>query len=102
MVLLQLKYLCTAARLENFSRAAKFHNIPQSAISKTIAQLERELGVQLFARNGNRVTLNERGKLFCREVSRALGFSGPSYFSRIFKEKMGVAPSDLQKSQTRR
>ncbi|MBQ8174012.1 MAG: LysR family transcriptional regulator [Clostridia bacterium] len=76
MELLQLKYLCTAARFENFSRAAKFHNIPQSAISKTIAQLERELGTQLFTRNGNRVTLNERGKLFCREVSRALGILG--------------------------
>lgn len=76
MELLQLKYLCTAARFENFSRAAKFHNIPQSAISKTIAQLERELGTQLFTRNGNRVALNERGKVFCREVSRALGILG--------------------------
>ncbi len=81
MELLQLKYLCTAARFENFSRAAKFHNIPQSAISKTIAQLERELGVQLFTRNGNRVTLNERGKLFCREVSRALGILGDAVSS---------------------
>ncbi|MBQ8859101.1 MAG: LysR family transcriptional regulator [Clostridia bacterium] len=76
MDLLQLKYLCTAARFENFSRAAKFHNIPQSAISKTIAQLERELGAQLFDRNGNRVTLNERGKRFCHEVSRALSILG--------------------------
>ncbi len=76
MELLQLKYLCTAARFENFSRAAKFHNIPQSAISKTIAQLERELGAQLFDRNGNRVTLNERGKRFCRDVGRALSILG--------------------------
>ncbi len=73
MELLQLKYLCTAARLENFSRAAKHHSIPQSAISKTIAQLERELGVQLFLRNGNRVTLSDSGKKFCREVETALG-----------------------------
>ncbi len=76
MELLQLKYLCTAARFENFSRAAKFHNIPQSAISKTISQLERELGTQLFVRNGNRVTLNERGKRFCTEVGRALAILG--------------------------
>jgi DNA-binding transcriptional LysR family regulator len=72
MELLQLKYLCTAARLENFSRAARHHNIPQSAISKTIAQLERELGVQLFVRNGNRVSLSEAGRKFCREVQRSL------------------------------
>ena len=62
MELLQLKYLCTAARLENFSRAARHHNIPQSAISKTIAQLERELGVQL----------SEAGRRFCREVQKSL------------------------------
>ena len=72
MELLQLKYLCTAARLENFSRAARHHNIPQSAISKTILQLERELGVQLFIRTGNRVKLSEAGRAFCREVQRAL------------------------------
>ncbi len=72
MELLQLKYLCTAARFENFSRAARYHNIPQSAISKTVAQLERELGVQLFIRVGNRVTVSEAGKKFCREVGRAL------------------------------
>lgn len=72
MELLQLKYLCTAARYENFSRAAKHHNIPQSAISKTVAQLERELGVKLFLRHGNRVALSEAGRRFCAEVQTSL------------------------------
>lgn len=72
MELLQLRYLCTAARYENFSRAARHHNIPQSAISKTIAQLERELGVELFVRKGNRVALSEAGERFCRTVQSAL------------------------------
>lgn len=72
MELLQLRYLCTAARYENFSRAARHHNIPQSAISKTVAQLERELGVRLFLRKGNRVVLSDAGKKFCREVQEAL------------------------------
>lgn len=76
MELLQLKYLCTAARMENFSRAARHHNIPQSAISKTILQLERELGVQLFIRTGNRVALSEAGRRFCREVQRSLDILG--------------------------
>ncbi len=72
MELLQLKYLCTAARYENFSRAAKHHNIPQSAISKTVAQLERELGIKLFLRHGNRVALSEAGRRFCAEVQTSL------------------------------
>ena len=76
MELLQLRYLCTAARYENFSRAARHHNIPQSAISKTIAQLERELGVRLFLRKGNRVTLSDAGKKYCREVQQALDILG--------------------------
>ena len=76
MELLQLRYLCTAARYENFSRAARHHNIPQSAISKTIAQLERELGTRLFLRKGNRVMLSEAGKKFCREVQAALDLLG--------------------------
>ncbi len=76
MELLQLRYLCTAARTENFTRAAKYHNIPQSAISKTISQLEKELGVQLFVRSGNRVILSEAGRRFCREVQRALDLLG--------------------------
>lgn len=76
MDLLQLRYLCTAARYENFSRAARHHNIPQSAISKTVAQLERELGIPLFVRKGNRVVISDRGKIFCRRVQAALDLLG--------------------------
>ena len=72
MELLQLQYFLTAAREENFSHAARRHFIPQSAMSKTIANLEAELGVQLFERRGNRVFLNERGARFRVHVEAAL------------------------------
>lgn len=39
----------------------------------------------------------EMGELNVAACSRALEFSSPSYFSRLFKEKIGVAPSSLQK-----
>ena len=64
MELLQLQYFCSAAELENFTAAAKRHFIPQSAVSITVRRLEEELGVRLFDRAGNRVTLNEDGKRF--------------------------------------
>ena len=55
MELLQLRYFCTVARLQNISQAAAFHEIPQPAMSKTISKLEKELGAELFARRKNRI-----------------------------------------------
>lgn len=73
MELLQLKYFCTAARLQSMTRAAEMYHVPQSAISVTVARLEAELGVRLFDRAGNRVYLNEKGKAFLAQTERALG-----------------------------
>ena len=51
-----------AAELGSFSRAASFFNLPQSNVSRQIAQLEDELGARLFHRNGRGVTLSEVGQ----------------------------------------
>lgn len=72
MELLQLKYFRAAAEYENFSRAAALYNVPQSSISKTIANLEQELGYKLFSRSGKRVVLNNFGQAFLAKVDLAL------------------------------
>lgn len=72
MELLQLRYFCHAAHTGNFSKAAEELGIPQPAISRTIATLEKELGCKLFDRTGKRVTLNEQGKFFLHEVEKSL------------------------------
>lgn len=72
MELLQLRYFIEAAETENFSRVAAAHLLPQSAISHTIARLERELGAKLFDRQGKHVSLNAKGKIFYDRVSAAL------------------------------
>ncbi len=72
MELLQLTYFCDAASTQNFSRTAKQFNVPPSNISQSVKRLEEELGVELFTRRANRVTLNSRGEAFYREVSAAL------------------------------
>ena len=72
MELLQLKYFRAAANCGNFSRAAELVGVPQSAISKTIANLERELGYLLFTRSGKHVQLNNYGRLFLAGVDMAL------------------------------
>lgn len=71
--LLQLRYFETVARLESMTRAAEYHMVPQSAMSQTVARLEKELGVKLFEREKQRIRLNENGRAFLDTVSSALG-----------------------------
>ena len=72
MELLQLRYFKAAAELENFSAVAEKYYVPQPSISATIKKLENELGVQLFDRNGKRITLNSNGKIFYEKVAAAI------------------------------
>ena len=60
----QLRYFTTVAQLQNFSRAADLLHVSQSSLSKQIARLESELGVQLFDRNGKKIRLNSAGMRF--------------------------------------
>ncbi|MDP4144235.1 MAG: LysR family transcriptional regulator [Bacillota bacterium] len=69
---MQLKYFQRAAQLNHISRAALELNIPQPSLSKTISQLEKELGVVLFDRHGKSVELNEYGEIFLNKVNIAL------------------------------
>ena len=51
------------AATKNYSEAADRLYISQSALTKHIQQMEKDLGVQLFARNSRRVTLTEFGRI---------------------------------------
>ena len=72
MELLQLRYFCEAAECENFSHTAEKNGVPTSNISQTVKRLEKELGVKLFLRGANRITLSDEGKVFYEGVKRAL------------------------------
>lgn len=89
MELLQLRYFSTVAKLENISRAAQYHMIPQSAMSKTISKLEHELGVFLFTRTKNKLALTEEGKRLYEGVRRSL-FELDSALQDIQKLKSGA------------
>lgn len=72
MELLQLYYFRTVARLEHMTKAAQEIRIAQPALSKTIARLEKDLGVPLFERKGRNIRLNSFGKVFLKKVETAL------------------------------
>ena len=72
MELLQLIYFRDAARSENFTVTAHKFIVPPSAVSQSIKRLEGELGVGLFVRHANRVSLSPEGRIFYESVSHAL------------------------------
>lgn len=64
----QIQYVLALAETLNFSQVAARLGISQPALSKQILHLEAELGVKLFDRNHNPLTLTPAGEYF---VSRA-------------------------------
>ena len=68
MEIRQLKYFAAVADTLNFSRAAETLFISQSALSKQIADLERELGMVLLQRDKRSVRLTPAGKVLLNEA----------------------------------
>lgn len=67
-----LRAFLAAARHESFARAAKGLGLKQSAVSRLVAKLEREIGIRLFARTGRGVRLTPARDVYRRGVERFL------------------------------
>ncbi|MFS0878184.1 LysR family transcriptional regulator [Solibacillus isronensis] len=65
----QLQYFKTVATMQHMTRAAEVLAISQPALSKSIANIEQNLGVPLFNREGRSIYLNRFGELFLKSVN---------------------------------
>lgn len=72
MELRQLRYFVAVAEREHISEAAENLHVAQSAVSRQIANLEEELGIELFERVGRNVKLTPIGKTFLEYTIAAL------------------------------
>ena len=63
----------SVARLPSFRRAGDQVHVTQSAVSRQIQKLQAELGQALFARNGPRLKLTDRGREYYTVVQQGLG-----------------------------
>ncbi|WP_412519145.1 glutamate biosynthesis transcriptional regulator GltC [Staphylococcus simulans] len=66
----QLKYFIEVAKREHLSEAALELNIAQSAISRQISQLEEELNIKLFRREGRNIYLTEAGQRLMTQATK--------------------------------
>ena len=72
MNLKQLEYFRVIADLEHFTKASEKLLISQSSLSHSIKELETELGVDLFRRQGRNVKLTKYGQMFLPFVEQSL------------------------------
>lgn len=72
MELRQIQYFIEVAKREHVTEAAHSLHVAQSAVSRQIANLESELGVQLFVREGRNVRLTQVGKIFLDHMKIAM------------------------------
>ena len=72
MELQQMRYAVAIADELSFTKVAEQCFVVQSALSHQIKALERELGVQLFARSSRRVELTDAGDAFVSAAREAL------------------------------
>lgn len=81
MEIQQFYYFKAVAELQHMTRAAEKLSISQPALSKSIANIEREFGVPLFDRHGRAIVLNRFGEMFLRHVDVIL-----AEYSKIIRE----------------
>lgn len=73
MNLFHLRYFMKLAEEQHYTRAAEKLCITQPSLSNAIMQLEKELGIRLFEKDGRRIRLTELGKQFYKCVESSLG-----------------------------
>jgi len=96
----QLKYAISIWREKSFSKAAKKHNISQSAISQQISKLEEQLGFILFDRITNPLIPTIDGKAFLSEAKKLMiQFNQLNDFGKGIEDKkkgdltLGIIPT---------
>lgn len=73
MTLQQLIYFRAAARHSYITRAARELYVSQPSLSVSLKNLEEELGMPLFERNGQGIRLTQAGRRFLAHAERILG-----------------------------
>lgn len=69
----QVRYFVAAAEVGQVSQAANYLHISQSSVTSAIQELERILGVELFVRSPQGVSLTDSGRHFLNHAYSILG-----------------------------
>ena len=91
----KLKIFHAVAESGNFTRATYILNLSQSAISRQIQSLERELKTQLFERHARGLTLTENGEYLFKTAHEIISKLKDVESTLIDKKNRLILNSDL-------
>lgn len=72
MTLQQLQYFRVLAKIQHYTKASEELLISQPSLSYSIAELEKELNVSLFEKQGKKIKLTRYGEFFLNYVESSL------------------------------
>ncbi|MEZ5916553.1 MAG: LysR family transcriptional regulator [Parvularculaceae bacterium] len=99
----KLRHVVAVDRHESISAAAKALNLTQSTVSRSVADIERDIGYALFDRRARDVVATERGRTFINRAARIISdldqFAEDARQAQIAGEtliRVGVSPASMQ------
>lgn len=100
MELRMLRCFLKVAQEGNITKAAALLHISQPALSRTLRQLEEELGVQLFVRSSHSVALTSEGELLERRAQEMVDLEAKTKMELGIREELtgeiGIGTGDLK------
>lgn len=87
-----LRYFKVLAETEHYTHAAELLDITQPSLSHAISNLEDELGIFLFEKQGRNIKLTKYGKIFYSYVSSAMDSidHGVTYLQSLASQDQGT------------
>ncbi len=99
----RLRHVVAVARLGSFSKAGDALGLTQSAITKSVAEVERQLGYPLFARTSRGAQMTEDGRNFVNNAAHILSdldelFAGARGGGNRYAGplRIGICPASLE------
>jgi len=98
----RLEHAVAVARVASFTKAAEVVGLTQSAITKSIADLESQLGYSLFLRTARGAMLTDEGREFVEHAARLIEDSRVLLTGSAKKDpfavtlRIGVCPASLE------
>src|SRR5687767_7575790 len=96
----QLKVFLAVAETLSFTRAAERVFLTQSAVSHQMANLERELGVELVERRGRTVSLTAAGRALAQHARRVFTALNEATLAAQHAAKPGLGTLRIGASST--